>query len=472
FLAGNDILYLAEFALDDDFTSQSETIRDTLNWFREKYETDPSFQQRVNEAVLRILRLKLEIYGGDFNTDNIFKREDDVVQRLQQDQDVIFNLAQEAVTLLSPTAEELVNRLPAPPGINDNILIFTDVRESRQCNTCPLKPIISKTAMEERMLALYGPQASEQVQPTQLNSFSFAELQEFLAAPGPIPPPATPEPAENEPPQETATPDPDLIPNETTLTPTPSPTPAAAFQVQQSLAEADWIIFSFINIQENTTSMALKTILSQRPDLLQGRRVIVFGFGAPIYLDTTDVSKLTAYFAVYSTSESFIDAAVRAIFRDLPLRGKSPISVSGVGYDIANIVQPDPNQVIPLTLQNEELDNELIGEEPLALVPGATLRLQTGVILDHNGRPVPDGTIVQFIQQDRIQGFFNIIAEMPTKNGVASFDYVLEARNGQFRIRVTAGQATASEAVDIAIGEEVSIVVVSPTPAPTSTATP
>jgi hypothetical protein len=109
-------------------------------------------------------------------------------------------------------------------------------------------------------------------------------------------------------------------------------------------------------------------------------------------------------------------------------------------------------------------------------VPGDTLRLQTGVIFDRNGHPVPDGTLVQFIQQDRIQGFVNVIAERPTLAGIANLDYVLEAQTGHFRITATSGNARTSLEVDIVIGDTVTVNINTPTPTvtptPTSTPTP
>jgi hypothetical protein len=87
---------------------------------------------------------------------------------------------------------------------------------------------------------------------------------------------------------------------------------------------------------------------------------------------------------------------------------------------------------------------------------------------------------VQFIQQDRIQGFVNVIAERPTLNGIANLDYVLEDRTGHFRITASAGEAHASQEVDILIGEGNTVTVnintptatVTPTPSATPTGTP
>ncbi|MEJ2750814.1 MAG: hypothetical protein P8183_23340, partial [Anaerolineae bacterium] len=136
-------------------------------------------------------------------------------------------------------------------------------------------------------------------------------------------------------------------------------------------------------------------------------------------------------------------------------------------------------QVIELYIANEGNIQSPPSEEPLETAVGDTLHLQTGIIRDHNGNPVPDGTPVQFIQEDRIQGLVSIIADRPTQGGIATLDYVLEARTGpgQFRITAVSGEATVSQQVDIAIegGAQVAIIVPSPTatatPEPTATAT-
>jgi beta-N-acetylhexosaminidase len=198
-------------------------------------------------------------------------------------------------------------------------------------------------------------------------------------------------------------------------------------------------------------------------------------------LDTTDISKLTAYFGVYSKTPPFVDAAARALFQELPLRGASPVDIEGVRYSLLTATQPDPRQVIELYIISEGRPESPPGEAPLEATPGDTLRLQTGRIRDRNGRTVPDGTLVQFIQQDRIQGFTNVIGERPTINGIANLDYLLEARTGQFRITAVAGDARTSQEVDIAIGETASVSVrpipsatptLMPTPLPTLTPTP
>lgn len=468
-LAGNDLLFIDEFALDaSDMNAQMANLRDSITWFQEKYLTDPAFQQRVDDALLRIVQLKLKIYGGDFGLDNILADPDLVQETLSQSQTSMLGLAQDAITLLSPNPDELQERVPGPPGPADQIVIFTDVRDWQQCSECVPESFIAADSLQNRILALYGPNASAQIGPQQILSFSFADLEEFLdAGPGPIPPPTplagTPSPEAEESEGEGDVDSPDAA-----ATVEFSP----AFQVQSALQNAEWVIFAALDLAgEQAQPSVLKRFLAERSDVVRNTRTIVFAYNAPYYLDTTEISKLTAYYAVYSKIDAFIDTSVRTLFQEHPARGSSPVDIAATDYDLEEVTQPGPNQVIDLFVVRAGSPESPPSEEPMELVVGDTLRLRTGVIVDHNGHPVPDGTPVQFIQQDRLQGFVSVIGERPTVGGVAELDYVLEARTGQFRITATSGNARSSQQLDIAIGENVRVVVVTLTPAPTVTVT-
>jgi beta-N-acetylhexosaminidase len=484
FLAGNDLLFIDEFALSgSSYEMELANIKDTIRWFEERYETDPTFQQRVDTAVLQILQLKLRLYDGDFSTGNVLTTAA-TLPNPNQNRPAMFDVAQAAVTLISPSQAELGERMASPPSSSDNIVIFTDVRSRQQCDTCPEEALIAVNALEERILALYGPNASGQVQPRQIRSYSFDDLAEFLATEPIIWPPL--EQPEQSPPNETAgvddqTPadDPAVVegetaePSPTPAEPTPTPTPPAAFFVQQSLAEADWIIFAMLD--KTSSAQPLSQFLAERTDILRNSKSIVFAYHAPYYLDTTEISKLTAYFGIYSKADAFIDASVRALFQELPLTGAPPVDVDGIGYNLFQQTQPDPQQVIELFITGSDGERQAPPrEQPLDVSIGDTLRLQTGVIRDRNGHPVPDGTIVQFIQRDRIQGLVNIIEEAATRQGIAQLDYVLETRTGpgQFRITAVSGEATQSQEVDIFIEGEALVAILTPEPTPTPTPTP
>ncbi|MAT96508.1 MAG: hypothetical protein CL608_05140 [Anaerolineaceae bacterium] len=473
FLAGNDLLYLSDFALGDaPYEEQLLNIIDTILWFQERYETDVAFQQQVDTAVLHILQLKLRLYKNSFAPETILAGNADLPAVDPAGEAVTIDVAQSGLTLIAPDPDELVERLVRPPTASENITIFTDMRQFQQCSDCPAQPLIGLNAIEERMLALYGPQASAQLQPDQISSHSFANLQAFIDAgtepiiynTEPITPTVAPE----------SSPTPDDGP---TPTPLPTSTPPPAFLVQEDLASADWIIFAMLD-QTGANSRALNNFLAQRPDLVREQRVVVFAFNAPYYLDSTEITQLAALFGLYSHNEAAIDTAVRALFQELPFVGASPVNIPGASYDLFRQTQPTPDQIIGLSVTNLDTDSAT-ADEPFAVSVGDTLRLKTGIILDRNGNPVPDGTVVRFRQRDRVAGVENIIDEVSTVDGVAQLDYVLESRTegGQFRIVAEAGAATVSQEIDIMVGATESgggaqISIIDPTPQPTPTDEP
>ena len=461
-LAGNDVLYLGDFALGSaSYASQVINIKDTIEWFREKYLTDQLFQQRVDDAVKRILKKKLELYNNDLSAENVLVDEEALADGVGQGDGDVFNLAQASTTLISPSPTDLIERMSSPPGVGDSIVVFTDVRETQQCSDCPEDSIIGETAIAERLVALYGPQASNQIRANQVTSFTFTDLEEFLdAGTETIVLP-------------TVAPTPTFDPESTSIaTPFLTPTPMASFLVQEALRDADWIVFGLLN--GGPASEPLNRFLAERPDILRDSRVLVFALDAPYYLDTTEISKLTAYYGIYSTVDMFVDTAVRTLFLEAPLDGKSPVSIGGISYDINQVTQPNPDQIIELYIIDGDEIQSPPSQAPLAAEIGDTLYLETGIILDRNGNQVPDGTLVQFTQQDRIQGTLSIIDAVPTTNGIARLGYVLEASTGpgQYRITAASGGATISQAVDISIEEEAEVIIVVPTLAPTATATP
>lgn len=482
-LAGNDLLFVEDFALgENDYTTELANIKDTINWFEGRYESDPTFRQRVDDAVIRILKLKLRLYNADFSTENVIGSDAEAVSSFQPSEDnSFFDIAESAVTLLAPGIDELTNRLVSPPGLSQKIVIFTDERNIRPCQNCPEISLLGKTQLQERILALYGPEGSGQVQPDNMTSFSFSELNEYLdAGGGPISPP-TPEIAEGTIPAEST--EEGESDQDSTATPGPSPTPQptptlpADYRIQEALRDADLLVFAPLNAGPNAAQNdadALSRFLAEQPAQVSKSQVVVLAFDAPYFLDSTEISKLTAYYGIYSRTNAFIDAAVRALFLESPLVGSSPVSIDGIQYDLFSQTQPDPGQLIELFFVVAGEIESTPRQETLSAAIGETLNLRTGVIVDRNGNPVPDGTLVRFILRDRVQGTVTILGDRPTSNGVAQLDYILEARMGpgQFRITAESGEANISQEVDIVIEEGAQLAIIIPTPAPTETPTP
>jgi beta-N-acetylhexosaminidase len=429
FQAGNDLLNLSRFSLDDSWAVQMRNIEDVVLFFRSRYEIDDSFRARVDESVRRILALKrraCEDFSLESCTGSLAALDD-----VGDGQAAVAQMAQEAVTLLYPSREELALRLPRPPRLGEDIVIFTDAREVRECELCPPMYLLDPQVVRDTILRLYGPDASDQVDPDRISAHTFAELRSFLAF-------------------ET----PDLEP---------------------ALREADWIVFAMLDVaaEAQASSAALKDFLKEWRGGLENKNVVVLAYGAPYYLDTTEVSKLTAYYGIYSKTELFIDASVRVLFQEFPAQGKSPVTVDGVDYDLAEILSPDASQEISVDRADKPPQTDGT-PEPVELDVGDSLRVRTSVIVDHNGNRVPDGTPVTFVA-------FYLQEQVERRQVAATVDGVAEATitlelAGQIEIRAISEPAINSRPLVVIMGDTTVFLTPTPTstptPTPTSTPTP
>ena len=356
FQAGNDLLYVADFS-SGDMDSYTSAVS-TLDFFTQKYREDTFFAQRVDESVMRILTLKYRLYRT-FSLGVVLAATSGINQIGQSGQ-VAGEVARQSATLISPTSTELDDTVPDPPNRNDRIVFITDTRTGKQCSICTETPLISASALQENVLRRYGPLAGGQVLPNNLKSYSLADLQAMLDA------------------------------------------GRGDSDIENDLRRANWIVFAMLNASDQVPSFnTLKEFLAGRPDLFQQKRLYVFAFNAPYYLDATNISKLTAYYGLFSKSPQFIDMAAYLLFKDLLPSGALPISVPGV-YDLNSALSPDPNQVIKLLpdIPSAEPALESGTTTPQASLEyhvGDIIAVRTGVILDHNGHKVPDGTPVEFV---------------------------------------------------------------------------
>ncbi len=359
FLAGNDLLYIGDFSSASEPDSYLEAIR-TLEFFTQKYREDSAFAQRVDSSAQRILTLKFRLYST-FTLDTVIDTPGALTD-LGQGSQVTFDVARKAATLLSPSQAELDNIVPDPPNQNDRIVFITDDRTAQQCSTCPAYSIVEARALQDAVLRLYGPQAGGLVASNNLSSYSLAALQKMLD------------------------------------------TPREASDLERDLQRSNWIVISMLSKRDDQASyQTLRRFLAERPDLFQQKRLIVFAFSAPYYLDATNTSKLTAYYALYSKTPAFVDVAAYLLFGELRATGASPVSVAGTGYNLNNALFPDPAQNFTLEFDLPAATMPLtttmtpVPTPPPEFRMGDVVPLRTGVILDHNGNPVPDGTQVTFV---------------------------------------------------------------------------
>ncbi len=147
--------------------------------------------------------------------------------------------------------------------------------------------------------------------------------------------------------------------------------------------------------------------------------------------------------------------------------GASPVSIPGLGYDLRSATAPDPNQIITLALDLPSTPSNTGEPTPQATpVPlfkiGDTISIRTGTIRDHNGHPVPDGTVVTFSMELRGEGG-NILQqeETTTTQGTARVSFGLE-KPGLLEIHAESDPARVSQVLqlDVSSGGQLAAVTV------------
>ena len=304
FLAGNDLLYLGDFLSSGDPDNYTSVIR-TLASFTLKYREDAAFAQRVDESVMRILERKLRLYGNSFALAKTLPS-NDAASQIGKSSQVTFDIARQAATLISPSMAELDTAIP---GATDRIVFVSDTGTFQQCSRCAQRQILAPNALEQAVIRLYSPQAGGPVPPRNLISYTFQDLKDMIDS------------------------------------------GRGQLQIENDLKAANWIVFSILNVNtSDPTSYAMRDFLNARPDLIQGKHVIAFALNAPYFLDATEISKLTAFYGLYSRSPKFIEVAARLLFHEIQPTGNLPVSVPGVGYDLKFTTLPDPDQTIQIFL--------------------------------------------------------------------------------------------------------------------------
>jgi beta-N-acetylhexosaminidase len=431
FLTGNDLLFVNQLKSVSDVDSYS-TITKTLASFTQKYREDSAFAERVDLSVERILKLKLDIYEN-FLLNSVLTHQNSITEIGKSDS-VTFEIVQQAATLISPDISELNLLLPDPPDRFDNIVFISETYQQRQCSLCEGTDVFSVDAFKNAVLRLYGPSASAQIFNHKLKSYSFTALTTYL----------------------------DLI-NQEQIVPA---------DIETDLKSADWIVFSVMNVDPaQPNAQALRRFLAEKPDLIRDKKIIVFSFTAPYYLDATELSKITAQYALYGKSNAAIEIAARLLFQEITPTGASPITIPGTGYDLIDVTSPNTDQIIPLNLlyKNQEYGaDEIVTNESIGLMQGETIVLKTGTILDNNQNPVPDNTIVQFQFSNGTETINTQTVEAFTLDGVAQISYQIQLA-GLTEIKAASDPARISQIIVLDIGGETGgeITTILPTPIPT-----
>jgi len=439
--AGNDLLILDRFGSPDHWDVHFTNIRDTLEFLASRYKDEPAFQALVDASVYRILSMKLGLYPR-LHIDDV--RVDATEARGSLDGGELVNaqVASGALTLVFPLTEDLA---PSPPQEGDSVVVFAQeqVWPVTDAGGTVLTPLTGK-AIADTILRFYGPDGAGVLRSYAVRAFSFTDLVTVLEDTG----------------------------AETTLEETGEETepPTLVAAVNDALASADWIVFATTGLDSNSEGAgALKQFLASRANLLDAS-VAVLSFGPPYELDATEISKLDVFYGLYSTGEAFVEAGVRALFRDIVAAGDSPVDIPALNYYISEQTMPAPGQLLALGIV-DDAGEELTQTARSNIHIGDVINLRTDVILDRNGRVVPDGTPVNFTLNYPQESVHQMIVG-ETSDGTATAAVTLD-RIGQLDITIQSEPATSSVKLELVIRDEgVTITEVEPTPTPTSTLEP
>jgi beta-N-acetylhexosaminidase len=418
FLAGNDLLYLGNISSSDTRDTYTTTTH-IIEFFAQKYREDPAFAQRVDQSVARILAVKFRLYGN-FSLPNVLVP-GNRLSEIGQATGITFDVARNSATLISPDLQDLPAVMPLPPQADERMVFITDSSYVKQCAECVDQPSLAVDAFQQAVLQLYGPQSGNQTTNFRLSSYSLQNLESLL--------------------------DNLEVPS-----------------LADDLGRTDWIVISLADGSQGQPAL-ISRFLRERPDLLREKRVVLFSFGAPYYFDTTTISKFTAYFALYSKQSQFVDIAARLLFQELTPIGASPVSIPGIGYDLISVMAPAPDQIIPLSLDLEPVEENpdpSITPEPTAIPLfqiGDTIAIRTGIIKDNNGHSVPDGTPVQFSMMLTGEGG-GILQQVDavTTQGVARAAFGLD-KPGLLEIRVVSEPAVISEVLQLDVSQSGAVAV-------------
>lgn len=429
FLAGNDVLMLDMMGPNaEDWDGHFASVRETLEFFQAKYQSDAAFRNRVDDSVRRILAAKLRLYPR-FTVETVVPGAD-LPYNAGESAQTLSAIVAQAVTIIYPRPEELTAKMPAPPGVADQVVILEESSVVVPCAGCEAIQQPPPGSTVRLLQHLYGQEGSGHVDMARVQAFTFDDLAGMLAG-------------------------------------SADEGPA---RLQEALSGADWVLLVARGgqVAGGRGVDPLLALLRDKATLLRDKRVVVFALGAPYYLDSTDVAKIHAYYALYSPTESAIEAGLRALFGEIPPAGKLPVSVPAVQYRLSERLQPAPDQMLYLEPVGGKGSEANGGGVSLGL--GDELVLRTGVILDRNGKAVPDGTNVTFLFLDP-ESRLSWQEVGTTKDGRASVRVRLE-RPGTIEVSVVAGQATQSAKLAIAVRGDQPAVISTMVPTSTPTTTP
>lgn len=345
---------------------------------------------------------------------------------------IVGQVAQSSFTLLYPSN---IEQVPQPPKRGDNVLIITDSRLVKECESC-IAQVLGPDTLKNKIIELYGSEGRALVDESQFTAIGFSDLAEYLDKRAEA---ITASSEENDD-VDGSTETPEAESTVQTATDGDNTENAASIdsetevlrRMEERFEESNWIIFVMLDIVEEVpSSTVVKRFLGANGERLRAgdKTIAVLALNAPYFLDATEVSQLSAYFGVNSGTDPFIENAVNGLFQAYTPRGTPVYDVPGTIYaNLSERLKPDPDKVIPLQLFIDELliaqvpvaDEEELPVDSITIQTGQSIRLQVGPIFDRNGHIVPDGTIVEFQALDDAGEPELSSDPVTTRNGIAT----------------------------------------------------
>lgn len=169
-MAGNDILSLVEFSQERGWAEhQVPSIIDTLGYLAQQYRESPALRSRVDDALRRVLTLKAKLYP-ELTLATALVDPAAVRGAVGQGHAVVAAVAEDALTLISPSEAELRVRLPRGPRRGERILIA-------ECwGDCFPYRIVPQFELRDAILRFYGDAGSGEVRREDIDTVPFGDL--------------------------------------------------------------------------------------------------------------------------------------------------------------------------------------------------------------------------------------------------------------------------------------------------------
>lgn len=295
-MAGNDILPLVEWLDAEDMARGGRVewerphIEHTLDCLRQEYEANPDspFGRRVDEAVRRVIRLKIQLYPELLQGDPQAALEDTVKVDPQATADVVQDgreddmkkLARQALTLVSAKGADWTGI----PRLWEQHILFVECWDDNYCQQSPELPkgILERT-LDQR--------AARKPPSENLRTRTLTELQ------------------------------------------------TGSEEVKQDVQWADWIVFG---VSASAASWDLRlpwrelarVVAGLYPGLedMQRKSKVIIAYGRPYLADETTVMATDAFLATYGKARPAVEASIEGLLGTSRLEGRLPVAFRAAGY--------------------------------------------------------------------------------------------------------------------------------------------